>query len=168
MSLSLQEGGKFWSGLEGSSRDYAWVQMATPLFEAGSVPLAIPLVHRLPFTALMYIAVLTAAVGGAIYALAESILTVFIGRGLMGVASQFSASVIHSYIGEMGTVMDDIRKKQGKKPLKFTFFIVLSFMLNGGLLLPYGMLQILCMHDKYSVFETPNTVRHNITHARNS
>ena len=165
VSVSLQDGGKFWSGLGGSNREYAWVQMATPLFETGSVPLAIPLVHRLPFTILMYIAVLTAAMGGAMYALAGSILTVFIGRGLMGVASQFSASVIHSYIGEMGTVMDDIRRNQGKKQLKFTLFIVLSFMLNGGLLLPYSTVTILCMNDNYSALETPNTVWHNITYS---
>ena len=142
VSVSLQDGGKFWSGLGGSNRDYAWVQMASPLFQAGSVPLAIPLVHRLPFTILMYIALFTEAVGGATYALAGSILTAFIGRGLMGAGVQFCVSVVHSYIGEMGTVMDDIRKMEGKKQLKFTLFIVLSFIMNGGLLLPYGILLI--------------------------
>lgn len=134
---ALQDGSRFWGGLGGSDRDYAWIQMAYPSFETASVPLSMAIVHRLPYTVILYVALLTSALGGAVYALAGSVWMAFIGRALMGAGTQFCASSIHSYIGEMGTVMDDIRKRQGKKQLKFTLYIVLSFMLNGGLLIPY-------------------------------
>ena len=79
-----------------------------------------------------------AALGGGVYALAHNVWVAFVGQGLMGASVAFGASTAHTYIGEMGTVMDNIRKKQGKKPRKYLLYIAFSFILNGGFVLPYG------------------------------
>ena len=76
------------------------------------------------------------------YALARSVWMAFIGFGLFGTAVAFSAVTIHTYMGEMGTIMDDIRKKQGKKERKHLIYVVFSFVLNGGYLFPLGKPQI--------------------------
>ena len=46
---------------------------------------------------------------------------------------------LHTYIGEQGTMMDEWRIEHNKKPLKFVLHICLSFTMNGGVLLGYGM-----------------------------
>ena len=74
------------------------------------------------------------------YALANSVWIVFAARALMGAGVSFGASAIHAYLGEMGTVMDDIREKQGKSPRKFLLYIGFSFTLNGGMVVPNGEL----------------------------
>lgn len=77
-------------------------------------------------------------IGGIIYGLAETIWMVFVGFGLFGAGASFAAITVITYMGEMGTVMDNIRKKQGKKPRKFVIYIVYSFVLNGGYILCFG------------------------------
>ena len=86
-----------------------------------------------------------AALGGATYALANSVWIAFVGRGLIGSGVSFGASALHTYLGEMGTVMDDIREKQGKRPRKFLLYIALSFTINGGIVIPTGKL---CMASR--------------------
>ena len=98
----------------------------------------VPLAYRLPFSCLLFAFVALAGVGGGVYALAQSVWVAFLGRGLMGAGVQFGASTIHTYIGEMGTVMDDIRQKQGKRQRKFILYIAYSFVLNGGFVVPFG------------------------------
>ena len=63
------------------------------------------------------------------YALAQSVWVVFLARALMGAGIQFGAATLHTYLGEMGSVMDNIRQTQGKKPRKFILYIMLSFVL---------------------------------------
>lgn len=111
---------------------------ASSIFEAGATPLTAITAYRLPFTFLLFIFVALAVVGGGIYALACNVWMAFVGRGLMGAGCAFGAAAVHTYIGEMGIVMDDIRKKKGKKPRKFILYIALSFTLNVGMLIPYG------------------------------
>ena len=68
----------------------------------------------------------------------------FVGRGLIGSGVAFGASTLHTYLGEMGTVMDDIREKQGKNPRKHVLYIALSFTINGGTVIPTSEL---CMYQ---------------------
>ena len=56
---------------------------------------------------------------------------VILARGVMGSASMFVAAVLHTYIGEMSTTMDEIRKKKGKGPMKQVLYIVVMFTTNG-------------------------------------
>ena len=72
------------------------------------------------------------------YALANKVWVAFVGRALMGAGIAFGAATIHTYMGEMGTMMDNIREKNRKKPRKFMLYIAFSFLLNGGFTLPYG------------------------------
>ena len=45
---------------------------------------------------------------------------------------------VHTYIGEIGSIMDDERKERGKKPLKHVLYIAFSFILNGGFVVAFG------------------------------
>ena len=71
------------------------------------------------------------------YALAGSVWMAFVGYGLTGAGVSFSTITIHTYMGEMGDVMDEIRKKQGKKPRKFLLYNIYSFTMSGGFVLPF-------------------------------
>ena len=133
----IQDDSRFWPGLGGSDTDYAWALVCYPLFEAVTMPFATMTVHRFPFTVLMIFALFLCIVGATMYALAVNVWMVFIAHGLIG-AGATCAVVIHTYIGEMGTVMDDIRVKQGKKPRKYTLYIAFSFVLNVGNLASFG------------------------------
>ena len=133
----IQDDGRSWSGLNGTDTDYAWALVCYPLFEAVAMPFAAVVAHRFPFTLLMTIPMVLFIAGGIMYALAISVWMVFIAHGLIG-AGNASAAVVHTYIGEMGTVMDDIRVKQGKKPRKDTVYLSLSFIINGGYVSAFG------------------------------
>ena len=132
------ETGRFWPGLGGSDRDYAWVLISYPLFEAVTMPLAGAMLHFLPFTVTIFTFLVIFVVGGVIYGLSQAVWIVFVGFGLIGAGASLGSATVHTYIGEMGTVMDNIRKKQGKKPRKFLLYIAYSFMLNGGFVIPFG------------------------------
>ena len=133
----IQDDSRFWPGLGGTDTDYAWALVCYPLFEAVTMPIAAVMAHRFPFTILMLFPLFPFAIGGIMYALAVNVWMVFIAHSLIGVGAA-SAAVVHTYIGEMGTVMDDIRMKQGKKPRKYTLYIAFSFILNGGYLVVFG------------------------------
>ena len=75
---------------------------------------------------------------GLVYALAVNVWMVFISRGLIGACGGLAIPALHTYLGEMGSVMDDIRKKRGKEPRKFSVYIAFSFILNGGFLVAFG------------------------------
>ena len=142
--ICCQDTSRFWPGLGGSDTDYAWVKVSIPIFEVAVIPLTVASLHRLPFSFVLYIFTGLAALGGAMYALANSVWIAFAARGLMGAGVSFGASAIHAYLGEMGTVMDDIREKQGKRPRKFLLYIAFSFTLNGGMVVPTGELRSVC------------------------
>ena len=57
---------------------------------------------------------------------------------LRGLGVPTTAAIMHTYIGEMGTKMDNIRKRHHKKHRKFMPYIVYSFIFNGGNLITYG------------------------------
>ena len=72
------------------------------------------------------------------YGLADKIWIVFLALSLRGAGTAFGSAIVHTYIGEMGTQMDDIRKEQCKRPRKFVLYIAYSFFLNGGFFFSYG------------------------------
>ena len=133
----LLQSGRFWPGLGGSDSDYAWVLVSYNLFGMVSAPVAGTLLHRLPFTITIITFHVLLITGGIVYALAESVWVAFIGYGLTGAGVSFSSITIHTYLGQMGDVMDDIRKKQGKKPRKFLMYNIYSFIMTGGIILPF-------------------------------
>ena len=130
---------KFWPGLGGSDSDYALVLVAYPLLETISSPFAGIILHWFSFTIAIIAFHIILIIGGIVYGLAGNIWMVFVGFGLFGAGASFGAITVVTYIGEMGTVMDNIRQKQGKKSRKFVLYILYSFVLNGGYLLCYGM-----------------------------
>jgi MFS family permease len=135
--LVCSEGGKFWPGLGGSDSDYAWVVISYSLFGMVAAPVAGMLLHRLPFTITIISFSILLVAGGIVYALAGSVWMAFVGYGLTGAGVSFSTITIHTYMGEMGDVMDEIRKKQGKKPRKFLLYNIYSFTMSGGFVLPF-------------------------------
>lgn len=126
----------FWPGLGRSDADYVLVLVSYPLFEVVTAPLSGALLHRLPFS--VSIAAFTAVyiTGGVVYSMAWSLWMAFAGFGLFGMGSSLCSIMVHTYLGEMGTLMDDIRKKRGKKPRKYVLYIAFSFVVNGGFLFP--------------------------------
>ena len=108
------------------------------MFEAGVLPLTVATLYRFPFTFALLTFCFLVAVGGAMYALAQSVWIAFAGRALTGAGVSVGAAAIHTYLGEMGTVMDEIREKQGKRHKKYLLYIAFSFALNRGYILPYG------------------------------
>ena len=77
-------------------------------------------------------------VAGVVYALAVDVWMVILARGLMGGAALFCVSAVATYMGEMGTVMDDIRKRKGKKPKKHVLYILMLIFMTVGTALVYG------------------------------
>jgi MFS family permease len=150
-----EDSSRFWPGLGGSDTDYAWVLVSQPIFEVATIPLTVAALHRLPFSFILYIFAGLSALGGAMYALANSVWIAFAGRGLMGVGIAFGASTIHAYLGEMGTVMDDIREKQGKSPRKFILYIAFSFTLNGGMVIPTVLNSIMANFKDLNPYRWP-------------
>ena len=62
-----------------------------------------------------------------------------VGRFLCGFACTILTVLLTSYIVEIGTKVDEVRKKRGKKYfIKDILYISYSFLLNIGALLTYG------------------------------
>ena len=133
--FTVQNGTRFWPGLGGSDTDYALVLVSYPLFQMATTPLAGALLHRLPFTISIISFMMLYITGGVVYGLARSVWMAFVGFGLIAAGSSIGPMTIHTYMGEVGTLMDDIRKKQGKRPIKPAIYVCFSFLLNGGYLL---------------------------------
>ena len=143
--VTLQNGTRFWPGLGQSDSDYALVLMSYPLFQVATTPLAGALLHRLPYSITIASSTMIFITGGIVYSQARSLWTAFVGFGLFGMAATLCTITVNTYMGEMGTVMDEIRKKQGKKPRKYILYIAYSFLMNGGFLPPLGKFCILSL-----------------------
>ena len=63
---------------------------------------------------------------------------VILSRLVIGLGAGYGAVVVHSYLGEMSTRLDDIRKKKKKKPIKDIFYIFFLLLMNGAFVLSYG------------------------------
>jgi hypothetical protein len=150
----VQDASRFWPGLGGSDTDYAWALVFSPIFELAAMPFTALVLHRFPYTISMLITPLMIGTGGAIYAVAVNKWMVFIAKGLIGIGAS-GAATVHAYLGEMGTVMDDIRQKQGKKPRKFILYIVLSFVLNSGIFLAYVSASVMAQFPDVNPYRWP-------------
>ena len=122
--LLLQNSDHFWPGLGGTDRDYAWTLTSFFLFEAGSLPLVMAIMDRLPYTVLIQIMMLLNALSGVVYATATDVWMVILARCLMGSATMLFSSVVFTYIGEMGTIMDQVRQKKGKPQRKNLLYLL--------------------------------------------
>ena len=91
---------------------------------------------NLPYIISQLVAPSFLVAGGVFYALASAGWMMILGRVLIG-CGRASAVVVHTYIGEMGTRMDEMRSKKKKRPMKFALYIVFSFILNGGYLVTF-------------------------------
>ena len=111
--------------------------MSYSLFGMVAAPVAGMLLHRLPFTITIISFSILLVTGGMVYALARSVWMAFVGYGLTGAGVSFGTITIHTYMGEMGDIMDEIRKKQGKKPRKFLLYNIYSFTLTGAFMFPF-------------------------------
>ncbi|CAI8042426.1 hypothetical protein GBAR_LOCUS23563 [Geodia barretti] len=145
--VACSEGGKFWPGLGGSDSDYAWVLVSYNLFGMVAAPVAGILLHRLPFTITIISFSILLVTGGIVYALARSVWMAFVGYGVSGAGGALCTITIHTYMGEMGDVMDDIRKKQGKKPRKFLLYNIYSFTLTGAFIFPFSINSVMAQFD---------------------
>ena len=110
---------------------YSIPETASMIF-AGLTAEKIPFTVTILFTCALYVA------GGVFYGLATAVWMVVVGRGLMGVGAAFADVTVSSYIGEMGTRMDEIRGRQGKPPRKYTLYIAYSFVMNCTFIVTFG------------------------------
>ncbi|CAI8055072.1 hypothetical protein GBAR_LOCUS30061 [Geodia barretti] len=120
-----------WPGLNGTERDYALVSVSFALFETILFPLPMLMMDSLPFTLLMLLTFSLFTVAGVVYGCATHIWMVFVARGLMGAAALFASSIIYTYTGEIGSIMDMERLKMRKKPMKGTLYLAITFTTHG-------------------------------------
>ena len=105
--------------------------------------------RQCPFVIPLLIGLILTAVSGTIYALTVDIWMLLLGRGVLGFGGGIGVPALHTYLGEMGSVMDQLREEQGKTPRKFSVYIAYSFILNGGFLVAFG--ECVCVYALYGV-----------------
>lgn len=110
--------------------------MAGGIGEVAFCPVSGYMAENLPYSISQLVASLLYVVGGTLYALASEGWMVILGRVVIGCGGTFTV-LVHTYIGEMGTKMDRVRRKKGKRSVKFVLYIFLSFILNGGYVLTF-------------------------------
>ena len=132
----MQETTRFWPGLGGSESLYSWVLMAGGIGEIAFLPVIGYMAENIPYGVSQLVAGVMFTAGGTVYALASEGWMVMLGKALLGCAIT-STVVVHTYIGEMGTRIDDMRSQEKKRPIKFALYIALSFILNGGYLVTF-------------------------------
>ena len=118
---------------------YAWVIMAGGIGEIVTIPFAGQLADKQPYSLLLLLSSFMFMIGGGVYALATNVWMAILGRFFTGCGGGGYAVALHSYIGEMGTRMDRVRKDNLKRPLKFVLYSALSFIMNGGFVVAFGM-----------------------------
>ena len=96
-----------------------------------SVPVVGFMVERFPYILSIIFTMLFSVVGGILYALTTNIWMIIVANCLIGCAHS-CAIIIHAYIGEFGIKLDESRIKKKQKPIKFRFYIIFSFILNGS------------------------------------
>ena len=79
-----------------------------------------------PFTVSILVTMSIYVLSGVVYATATDVWMVILARGFMGCASLLISSIVYTYIGEAGTIMDRGRQKKGKPQRKhFLYFLTL-------------------------------------------
>ena len=72
------------------------------------------------------------------YALAEHVWMVLVGISLHGAATAFNVLMLLTYMGQMGELMNDMRRKEGKRLLKFLMYCGVTLSFTGGVIIPFG------------------------------
>ena len=103
-----------------------------------AVSFAGAMAERLPYTLTLILPSILFGIGGTLYGLAVEGWMVLLARLFFGFGSAFKV-VVHAYLGEFGTQLDEFRQQNGKRPLKYTVYIALSFVINGGFFVAFGM-----------------------------
>ena len=135
----MQGSNKFWPGLGGTEVHYALAIMCFGIGEIMLMPIAGIMSEKLPFVLSLIIPTALYVIGGVLYAMAVNVWMALAGRLFLGFSGAF-AVVVHTYIGEMGSRLDEVRRKKGKKPVKHFLYITYSFIANGGFVLAFGKL----------------------------
>ena len=138
-TLILQNGARFWPGLGESELIYAWAITSFSIGEICGAPFAGLLIKQFPYIVTPLLASLIFAIGGVIYSLATAGWIVIISRLLSGFASTMGEVFQTSYIGEVGTQVEEFKKKGGKKShLKDVLYVLFAFTTNGGVVFALG------------------------------
>lgn len=95
--------------------------------------------EKIPYTLTILITLSIYAVSGVLYGMANTVWMVILSRGLMGCGAALACLTEFGYIGEMGTRMDEIRSRQGKRPMKCALYVAYSFTYNITFILAFGM-----------------------------
>jgi len=126
-------------------------------FSAGEItgaPFAGFMVEKLPYIFTPVVASILYITGGIVYALATGSWMVIAGRFVCGFACTMGDVLQTSYIGEMGTRVDEFRKKRKKgRQLRTTLYIMYAFLVNFGFVITYGKLAS-CMQNMECNFIT--------------
>ena len=96
------------------------------------------MIERYPYIFTQVVAIALYVVGGVVYALATEVWMAIVARLVLGTGAGISSLLIHTYLGEMSTRMEEIRRKQGKRPMKHVVYIIFSFVLNGTFIFSFG------------------------------
>ena len=120
---ALQNSTVFWPGLGGTDEHYAWTLVAYSLTEAAVIPIVVMLANRVAFTLELILVVCMYAISGAVYALAVKVWMVILARAIMGGAGLVLSVTVHTYVSEMGTLIDRTRKKNGKVAVYAAFLL---------------------------------------------
>jgi MFS family permease len=150
-----QDANRFWPGLGGSDSDYAWVVAIGALLQVLLTPIAAIMSHLLPFSLTILLSLSLYIIGGIVYGLADVVWMVFLGLGLWGAGTAFCSVIIHTYMGEMGTKMDEIRMQQHKRPRKLIVYVAYAFLLNGGYFLSYAITSIMVQFKDLNPYNWP-------------
>ena len=73
----------------------------------------------------------------------------YLAMGIRGVAASLCPAVLHTYMGVMGTKMDNLRTKEQKKTRKFLVYIAFSLIFNGSVLVTYGGQKLITINVQY-------------------
>ena len=117
---------------------YALVVAAGSIGQVVGAPVTGLMMKRLPYIVTLVISSVVFAAGGVVYALSTNGWMLFAGRFLHGIASTMGAVLENTYIGDMGTKVDNIRKKLNKRTLKDILYVVYSFQISFNMFIAFG------------------------------
>lgn len=112
--------------------------LAFSIGEAAASPVAGITTERYSYIFSLFATLILFIGGGLFYARATEVWMVIVARLVLGLGTGYGAVVVHSYLGEMSSRLDDIRAKQSKKSIKHIFYIIFIFVINGAFVFSFG------------------------------
>lgn len=133
--------------------------LAFAVGEAAISPVAGLTTERYSYIFSLFAALILIISGGLFYARATEVWMVIVARLVLGLGTGYGAVVVHSYLGEMSSKLDEIRAKQSKKPIKHIFYIIFIFVINGSFVFSFGKYQLtlLIINGEVSIFVSGTT-----------